>query len=68
MNCIHSGLVPLEVYERKFPGIFEVLQHVLVQWDHLRVIHISKITKKTHWVIGVLYVNEMSFVQPVGVH
>jgi hypothetical protein len=55
MNCIHSGLVPLKVYEWKFPVISKVIEHVSVQQDGLQVIRISKITKKTHWAVGVLY-------------
>jgi hypothetical protein len=42
--------------------------HVSVQRDHLQVIHISKIAKKRHWVMGGLYVSEISFVQLIGLY
>jgi hypothetical protein len=32
-------------------------------WLNLQVVHTSSITKKRHWVMGDLYISEISFVQ-----
>jgi len=48
--------------------IWESLQHVSVQVEHLRVIHVSKITKKIPWLMGILYINEISLVQMIGLY
>jgi len=49
-------------------SVLGLLQHVSIQQDHLQVIHISKIAKKIHWVMGVLYINEVSFLQIIGLY
>lgn len=49
-------------------GIWGLLQHIWVHWDHLQVIHISKITKEIHWVMGIFYINELSFVQILSLY
>jgi hypothetical protein len=33
-------------------SIWGLLQHVSVKRDHLQLVHISKITKQIHWVMG----------------
>ena len=49
-------------------SIWGLLQHISVHWDHLQVIHISKITKEIHCVMGIFYVNEISFVQIISLY
>lgn len=49
-------------------GYGSLLQHVSVQWGHLRVIHISKTTKKITWFVVILYINEISLVQIIGLY
>ena len=42
--------------------------HVSVQRGQRHAIHISKITMKRLWVVGGLYINEISFVQLIGLY
>jgi hypothetical protein len=44
------------------------LLRVSIQWDHLWVKHIYKITKKVWWVMGVLYINEISLVHIINLY
>jgi hypothetical protein len=50
--------------------IWEIyLLHVLVQRDHLQVIHIHiKIMEKSYWVVSALYINGISLVQLIGLY
>lgn len=37
----------------------EVITKIFSPAGPFQVVHINKITEKTHWVMGVLYVNEI---------
>ena len=54
-----------EVYDISIWGI---LQHISVHWDNLQVIHMSKIIMEIHWVMGIFYINEISFVQIISLY
>lgn len=45
-----------------------LLQHVSVQWERLRLMLISKITKKIPWVMGILFINEISLVRMISLY
>ena len=37
----------------------DFLQHVLVQRAHLQVVHTFKNTKKSHWIMGGVHMNDI---------
>ena len=48
--------------------VWEVFTKCSARSDHLQVTHKSKITKKRHRIMGGLYINEIYFVQSIGIH
>lgn len=40
-------------------SLWGLLQHVSAQWDHLHVIHTSRITKKMYWVMGGVQIDDI---------
>ena len=47
----------LREFHYKYMGL---LQHVSVQTDHVQVIHVSRSSRNSRWIMDDLYMNEIS--------